>query len=204
VDESKARKLKIGALVILGIVCLAVAVPRFIGGKGKAPKAKPPETTAKSTIPGKGLSTAGAKAHLFAPDPYPVDVGEPTVKDPFSPAILNALANAKPPPSNPFEGEDFSQRDFPWNTTPRNIVTPGGGIPPIGPGSGTGSSGSALRLTGVLKGPKDVAIIRSDTARWYAGIGDLLGGGYRVVSIAQDRVTLSGPAGTKVLVLERS
>jgi hypothetical protein len=206
VDESKAQKLKIGALVVLGIACLAVAVPRFINTKGGAPKASPTKAAGTADKDGTAARAQNAKkdaAEALVAAPYPVSVGEAIVKDPFSPSIQGLLGGTTPPPSDPFEGQDFSQQDFPWNTTPPGNIRPpsGGGVgPPVNPAD----SGPSLRLTGVLKGPKDIAIIRTDITRYYAGVGDVLGGGYRVVSIAQDRVTLSGPGGTRVLVLGRS
>jgi hypothetical protein len=206
VDEAKAQKLKIGALVLLGVVCLAVAVPRFLIGHGGAKPAHPP-ATAKGQTAAKTHNAAADRPAAPTEAPYPVAVGQEIVKDPFSSPVETMLAKTKPPPSDPFEGKNWSQQDFPWSTPPGSVR------PPAGAGANGGDvpaavrlpdQGPPLQLTGVLKGSRDVAIIRSDTARYYAGVGDSLGGGYRVVSIAQDRVTLSGPAGTRVLVLGRS
>jgi hypothetical protein len=238
VDEKKAQKLKILVLVVLGGLCLGLAVPRFFrqqpaGPPGKAdgaPSSARSEKKDGETSPdrsgkadGKTPSVQPGKSDGGTPparrDPIPWKVGPEIVRDPFSDPFTTAAEKTPPPPTNPLDGssQDWSKRNFPWedqanDIRPPVVVTGDDGLGTVHlPGAGGGSdtppqvdAGPSYQLTGVISGEKTIAIIRGDASRYYAKAGDRLEGGYSVKSISRDRVTLSGPSGTQVLVIGRS
>jgi hypothetical protein len=223
VDEKKAQKLKILVLVVLGGLCVGLAVPRVLNTRPKVKtaiaKPNPDEAGAKKVKDaGPTKATGESRAATAKPksDPYPVNVGQEIVKDPFSPPFLSSGDTEPPPAADSLGGGHQlpSGRDLPWGGSPGSDVRPpvlvtDGGLPGMdkGPNNDTPpqvNKGPGYQLTGVIRGESTIAIIRSDTARYYAKVGDRLGGGYSVRSISGDRVTLSGPSGTQVLFVGRS
>ena len=228
-DEKKAQKLKILVLVVLGGLCVGLAVPKLLNtgpkatpGKavknGKPIAAKPGAAATQGNPTNKGDEGHATQASPKV-DKFPVDVGPEIVKDPFSPSFLEGAGLEQPPANNqtPGGGEHPGGSHFPWEGSPGNnlrppvLVSDGGGLGHVGLPNANGgdtppqvNKGPAFQITGVIRGESTIAIIRSDTARYYAKVGDSLGGGYSVKSISGDRVTLSGPSGTQVLFVGRS
>jgi len=57
----------------------------------------------------------------------------------------------------------------------------------------------SLVLTGIVDGSPTVAILRQDDQRFFVKVGDFVGDGYRVQSIARQQVVLAGHEGNVIL-----
>ena len=193
------RRSKDFLLLALAVVALVVAVSTFrhkpastTASPAGATAAKPKQTAkapdkepAKGTAPGGLTSPSGATRNPFegpgtAAAPAPVD----ELKEPAA-----AAAQAPKPPEG--RSEPAPTPAVVPQPTPAKPATPA-----AAPGK---AKASTLTLNGILAGRQTIALIRDGSQRYYVKVGDRVGDRYRVQSIAQKQVVLSGSEGKVIL-----
>ncbi|MBN1459145.1 MAG: hypothetical protein JXA57_06385 [Armatimonadetes bacterium] len=166
-------------LLVLAVLALGIALYTFRGNKPAPTPAPGPATTAAAlvaeaaTAPGSEQATAEEAQGTEGDATGTTAAGRQ--RNPFS---APGLVAAGPTPG----------------------VTPGSEptadpAPDVAPATGE----TSLVLTGVIDGKESVAILRQDDQRFFVRVGDLVGEGYRVQSIAHQQVVLAGQQGKVIL-----
>lgn len=185
----KLDKKQIPQLVILGVLVLGCI------GYVSFTLAKPPAQAPKSGEAGKQAASVAeviAQPQMMQVGTFPGLTTPIARRDPFVVQTLPIEPEERVQTSNP--------PPFRMPVMPKSM----GKVPPLFPfmGSGTGSAppmtvvptvqpDPVFALTGVIRGEKNVAIIRVGTERHIVSEGQTLGGRYRVISVTEDGAVLA-------------
>jgi hypothetical protein len=181
-----SRRSKDVLLLVLALVALIVALYTF--------RRKPaPVTQAKPVAAAK---TEVAKPAEGEAKPAPVSPGAAgETRNPFAgPGAAGAVAlpeaTAKPPAPAAAQPP----------VTPAPTVTATPPVTPLPPptAAGVAAPEQELALAGIVAGRRNMAVIREGDKRYYASVGDRIGG-YRVQAIGEHEVVLAGREGKVIL-----
>ena len=200
------QKKQIIVLCCLIAVVLGLGVFKVVGGNKPTPALKDStpakveqSSTAKSEEPTAAEGDAGpmAAAQVSETSGY-------QARDPFTPQVVEPARQAERQQSTSSGPTPLVARD---SRLPLPMITPLPiGFSPSGQQANTQSDqpdpASVLRLTGVIEGSSNVAIIRGEEgARYIVREGQSLDGKYVVQSISRNGVRLRSGSKTIILVL---
>jgi len=173
-------------LLVLAVAALGIALYTFRGKPAPPPPGGTPVASEAGTAPAQGNALESAAKPEGEQEAEASEEGSAKVaadgaqRNPFSAPGLSASHGAAAGPETEAEGPITSE--------------PGMGAETVEPGGELG-----LTLTGIVDGKQTVAILRQNDQRYFVKVGDLVGDGYRVQSIARQQVVLAGQQGKVIL-----
>lgn len=186
-------------LIVLGVLVLVCI--GYISFKVAAPaprRAKAVQTQTTVTAEPDSNSTNEDIAKLLPNGVFPDLSVTPARRDPFAPVVSGSAANVENP--KPAVSEEATKRNFPKVVSNPTARVPRIEANPFNPFSAKSVSTTKIEvqdeipdfaLTGVIRGEKNVAIIRSgEGGRYIVRQGQLIGGRYKVESVSDDGATL--------------